>query len=41
MLDGCAAAIKDIFKAGFGLGVLVVVAVVATIGGIVAMARKK
>jgi hypothetical protein len=40
MLDGCRA-IKGIFEAGFGIGVLVVLAVVAIIGGVVAMARKK
>ncbi|MBK7401390.1 MAG: hypothetical protein IPJ34_35330 [Myxococcales bacterium] len=36
-LDGCQA-IKAIFEVGFGMGVLVVVAVVAVIGGIIAVA---
>ncbi|MBL8718560.1 MAG: hypothetical protein JNL79_21445 [Myxococcales bacterium] len=39
-LDGCQA-IKAIFKVGFGMGVLVVVAVVAVIGGIIAVATRK
>ena len=40
VLDGCQA-VKTIFEAGFGLGVLVVIAVLATIGGIVAMVSRK
>jgi hypothetical protein len=40
LLDGCQA-VKGIFEAGFGLGVLVVVAVLATIGGIIAMVSRK
>ena len=41
VLDGCQA-VKGIFAAGFGVGVFVVLAMLAMIGGIVAMvARKK
>ena len=41
VLDGCQA-VKGIFAAGFGVGVIVVLAMLAVIGGIVAMvARKK
>ena len=41
VLDGCQA-VKGIFAAGFGVGVIVVLAMLAVIGGIMAMiARKK
>lgn len=41
VLDGCQA-VKGIFAAGFGVGVLVVIAMLAVIGGIMAMvARNK
>lgn len=40
VLDGCQA-VKGIFEAGFGVGVIVVLAVVAVIGGIIAMVAKK
>jgi hypothetical protein len=39
-LDGCQA-IKSIFEVGFGVGVVVVIALVAIIGGIVAMASRR
>lgn len=39
VLDGCEA-IKTIFKAGVGVGVISVVVVLVLIGGIVAMVRK-
>jgi hypothetical protein len=38
-LDGCQA-IKGIFEAGFGVGV-VVVAIVVTVGGVIAMVSRK
>ena len=38
-LDGCQA-IKGIFEAGFGVGVVLVIAVVAIIGGVVAMVSR-
>lgn len=40
MLQGCAV-IEGIFKAGFGVGVLVVVTIVAVIGGVVALVTRK
>ena len=40
LLNGCRA-IGDIFKAGVGVGIFMVVAVVAVVGGIVAMMSKK
>ena len=40
VLGGCEV-IKGIFKAGFGLGALIVLAVVAIIGGVVAMVSRK
>jgi hypothetical protein len=40
VLGGCQV-IKGIFGVGFGLGALIVVAVVAIIGGIVAMVSRK
>ena len=39
-LDGCRA-IKGIFEAGFGVGVVVVIVFVAIIGGVVAMVSRK
>jgi hypothetical protein len=38
-LGGCQV-IKGIFEAGFGIGVIVVVAMVAAVGGVVAVIRK-
>jgi hypothetical protein len=40
VLDGCQA-IKGIFEAGFGVGVVVVIAIVAIIGGVIAMVSRK
>ena len=40
MLDGCQV-VKGIFEAGVGVGAIVVIAVLATIGGIVAMVMRK
>jgi hypothetical protein len=40
LLSGCAA-IGDIFKAGVGVGIFMVVAVLALIGGVVFMVTKK
>jgi hypothetical protein len=39
-LGGCQA-IKGIFEVGFGVGVIVVVAVVAIVGGVIAMVSRK
>lgn len=39
-LNGCEA-IKDIFKAGVWVGALVIIAIVAVIGGIAAMVTRK
>lgn len=39
-LSGCQA-IKGIFEVGFGLGALVVLAVVAIVGGIIAVVSRK
>ncbi|MEO5727363.1 MAG: hypothetical protein ABI134_18015 [Byssovorax sp.] len=40
VLDGCQA-VKGIFAAGFGVGVIVVLAMLAVIGGIMAMVVRK
>jgi hypothetical protein len=40
VLDGCQA-VKGIFAAGFGVGVIVVLAMLAVIGGILAMVVRK
>lgn len=40
MLDGCQV-IKGIFQVGVGVGAIVVLALVATIGGTVAMVMRK
>jgi hypothetical protein len=40
VLQGCAV-VEGIFKAGFGVGVLVVVTIVAVIGGVVALVTRK
>jgi hypothetical protein len=40
LLSGCAV-IGDIFKAGVGVGIFMVVAVLALIGGVVFMVTKK
>lgn len=39
-LDGCKA-IKGIFEVGFGVGAVVVIAIVVIVGGIIAMVRRK
>ncbi len=39
LLQGCQA-IKDVFEAGVGVGVLTVVIVLAVVGGIITMMRK-
>jgi len=40
VLDGCQV-IKGIFEAGVGVGVLIVVTIVAVIGGVLAMVLRK
>jgi hypothetical protein len=40
VLDGCQA-IKGIFEAGFGIGIVVVVAIVAVVGGVIAMVSRR
>lgn len=40
VLDGCQV-VKGIFEVGVGVGVIVVLALVATIGGVVAMVMRK
>jgi len=40
VLDGCRV-VKGIFEVGFGVGVIVVVAIVAVIGGVLALVMRK